>query len=140
MQLYDLRREAVMREARAWFISFFPESADDIVRTMIDPETSPKYRMVITYWEMAAGFVNRGAIDEEMFLDASGEALVLFAKVHPYLRELREQLQSLAYLKHLEALVDRLPDGVAILEGHRQRVRRWMDARSEAAAARESAA
>jgi hypothetical protein len=67
MQLYDLRREEKMREARNWFISFFPESVEDIMKAMIDEATSGKYRMVTTYWDMAASFVIRGAIDEEMF-------------------------------------------------------------------------
>lgn len=60
MQLYDLRREEKMREARDWFISFFPESVDDIMKVMVDEATSSKYRMVTTYWDMAAGFVVRG--------------------------------------------------------------------------------
>ncbi len=83
MKLYDLRREATMRDARNWFISFFPESVDDVMRTMIDPSTSAYYRMVTTYWDMAAGFVNRGAIDEEMFLAGNSECWVIFGKVHP---------------------------------------------------------
>ena len=87
MQLYDLRREAMMREARNWFISFFPESVDDVMRTLIDPTTSGYYRMVTTYWDMAASFVLRGAIDEAMFLDSAGEAWVVFAKIQPYLEE-----------------------------------------------------
>ena len=48
MKLYELRREEKMREARNWFISFFPESPEDILKTMIDPETSANYRMVST--------------------------------------------------------------------------------------------
>ena len=32
LKLYDLRREPVMREARAFFVQFSPESLDDIVK------------------------------------------------------------------------------------------------------------
>ncbi len=46
LKLYDLRREATMREARNWMISFFPESAADIMQAMIKAETSAFYRMV----------------------------------------------------------------------------------------------
>src|ERR1051325_717463 len=99
MQLYDLRREEKMREARNWFISFFPESVEDIMGTMIDEATSGKYRMVTTYWDMAAGFVNRGAIDEDMFLDSAGEAWVIFSKVHPYIDGVREILGVPHYLR-----------------------------------------
>ena len=90
MKLYDLRREPTMRVAREWFATFVPESIDDIVQAVIDENTSPYYRMVLGYWEMAAGFVIHGAIDEEMFNDANGEHITVFCKIEPYLNELRE--------------------------------------------------
>ena len=49
LKLYDLRREATMREARNWMISFFPESAADVMQAVMNPETSAYYRMVVTY-------------------------------------------------------------------------------------------
>ncbi|MDQ3710804.1 MAG: hypothetical protein M3388_01085, partial [Acidobacteriota bacterium] len=58
LKLYDLRREATMREARNWMISFFPEGAADVIQAMLNPETSAYYRMVTSYWDMAASFVN----------------------------------------------------------------------------------
>ena len=131
MKLYDLRREATMREARNWVISFFPESVEDIMRAMIDPQTSGYYRMVTTYWDMAAGFVNRGAIDEDMFLDSNGECWIVFAKVQPYLEGVRHQLASPNYLRHLETLLMKQPDAAEILETRRETMRRWMAARAE---------
>src|ERR1041385_9005282 len=105
MKLDELRREPTMREARSWFISFFPETAEDIMRTMIDPKTSAHYRMVTTYWDMGAGFVNRGAIDEAMFLDSGNECWVIFAKIQPYLEKTRELLGDTGYLRNLESLL-----------------------------------
>jgi hypothetical protein len=131
MRLYDLRREATMREARSWFISFFPESAEEVMRTMVDPTTSAHYRMVTTYWDMAACFINHGAIDEDMFTEITGEHIVVFAKVQPYLAELRKILQSETYLKNLETLIMKQPDAEAMLEGRRQMMKRWMNARAE---------
>jgi hypothetical protein len=131
MKLYDLRREATMREARNWFISFFPESAEDIRRTMIDPQTSAYYRMVTTYWDMAAGFVNRGAIDEGMFLDSNSECWVVFSKVQPHLENLRELLGDVTYLKNLEGLLMRQRDAMETCEYRRELMKRWMTARSE---------
>jgi hypothetical protein len=139
MRLYDLRREATMREARNWFISFFPESVEDIMRTMIDPATSAYYRMVTTYWDMAAGFVNHGAIDEEMFLDSNGEAWVVFAKVQPYLKEAREMLENPGYLHNLEKLLMKQPDAIQKCESRRETMKRWMAARSEMMAKRAEA-
>ena len=92
LKLYDLRREEKMREARAWIIPFFPESAAEIMQAMVNAETSAKFRMVTTYWDMAASFVNHGAIDEEMFTEITGEHIVVFSKIEPFLEELRENL------------------------------------------------
>ena len=101
LKLYDLRREAVMREARNWFFTFSPESIEDIQRAGMG-EHSAYYRMVTTYWDMAAGFVNHGAIDEVMFLDANGECWVIFAKIQPFLDGVRKVLENPNYLKNLE--------------------------------------
>ena len=131
MRLYELRREEKMREARAWFISFFPESSDDILRTMIEEATSAKYRMVTTYWDMAAGFVIRGAIDEEMFFDSGGEAWVVFSKIQPFVAGIREMLGNENYLRHLETLLMGRPNAMETLAGRREQMKRWMQARAE---------
>jgi len=131
LKLYELRREATMREARNWIISFFPESAAEIRQAMISQETSAYYRMVTTYWDMAATLVNHGAIDEEMFADAHGEHIVVFSKIEPHLAELREMTGSPNYLKNLEKLIMKMPDAKEMLAGRREMIKRWMDARKE---------
>lgn len=133
LKLYDLRREDKMREARTWIIGFFPESAADIVQAMVKPETSAYYRMVTTYWDMAASFVNHGAIDEEMFADAHGEHIVVFAKIEPFLAELREMMGNPNVLKNLENLIMRQPDANERLAASRELMKRWAKLRSEAA-------
>ena len=133
LKLYETRREPVMREARNWVIGFFPESAEEIIKAMIDAETSAKYRMVTTYWDMAAGFVNHGAIDEEMFNDANGEHIVVFSKIQPFLNELRQTLDNPNMLANLEKLIMRMPDAEAMLTKRREMMKRWMQARAEMA-------
>jgi hypothetical protein len=132
MRLYDLRREATMREARNWYVgSFFPESAQDIINTLVAAETSAYYRMVTSYWDMAASFVNRGAIDEDMFHDSAGEALIVFAKVEPYIAEVRSIIGSPRMLANLEELVMRIPDAGEMLAHRREMIKRMMTARAE---------
>ncbi len=131
LKLYDLRREAKMRKARTWMITFFPESTQDIMQAMISAETSAYYRMVVTYWDMAASFVNHGAIDEEMFTDAHGEHFVVFSKIEPFLSELRETMGNPNVLKNLEKLVMRQPDAKEKLAFARESMKRWMQMRSE---------
>jgi hypothetical protein len=133
MKLYDLRREEKMREARGWITSFFPESAADIMRAMVAAETSGKFRMVTSYWDMAAGFVNHGAIDEEMFFESNGECVIVFSKVEPFLEELRQIMGSPNYLKNLETLVMKLPDAKEVLASRREMMKRWMQMRAEMA-------
>ncbi len=134
LRLYELRREPVMRDARNWMIGFFPESAQDIMNILLG-EKSAYYRMVTSYWDMAASFVNNGAIDEQMFNDANGEHLVVFSKIHPYLGELREITGNPNYLAQLETLIMRMPDAATRLETVRERMKRYMEARAAQAKA-----
>ena len=122
-----------MREARNWFARFFPESSDDVTTAMLHPDSSAFYRMVVTYWDMAASFVNRGAIDEDMFFDSANEAFVVFSKVQPYVAGLRELMGNPNYLKHLDDLIMRQPKALEMLEQRRELMKRWMQARAEMA-------
>jgi len=131
--LYELRREATMREARNWVISFFPESAEEIMQTMIDAKHSAYFRMVTSYWDMAASLVNHGAIDEEMFADAHGEHIMVFSKIEPFLAEIRETMSSPNYLKNLETLIMKMPDAKEMLGKRREMMKHWMNVRKEMA-------
>lgn len=133
LKLYDLRREAKMREARNWMIGFFPESAADIMGAMINPETSASYRMVTSYWDMAASLVNHGAIDEAMFADAHGEHVIVFSKIEPFLSELREMTGSPKMFSNLETLIMKTPDAKEMLAGRREMMKRMVEARREMA-------
>ena len=132
LKLYELRRDPTMREARSWMISFFPESAQEIIQSLISAETSAYYRMVTSYWDMAASFVLHGAIDEKMFGDANAEHFVVFSKIAPFLPELREMMGNPSILKNLEALIMREPDAEERLTKTRETMKRWMQARAEA--------
>jgi hypothetical protein len=122
LKLYDLRREPVMREARNWFFSFNPTSATEYLETMFG-EHSGHVRMVVSYWDMAASLVNNGAIDEQLFNDANGEHLFVFAKIEPVLEELRQVTQQPDMLRHFETLVRRMPNSEERLNGIRERIK-----------------
>lgn len=134
LKLYDLRREAKMREARNWMLSFFPESAGDVMQAIMNPDTSAFYRMVISYWDMAASLVNHDAIDREMFNDAGGEHFVVFAKIEPFLPELKEIMGNPNFLKNLETLIMSEPSAKERLAKSREMMQRVRDARQAAAA------
>ncbi len=122
LRLYEIRREPVMREARNWFFTFNPTSAAEYMEAIMG-EHSGHLRMVITYWDMAASLVNNGAIDEQMFNDANGEHLFIFAKIEPILEELRQQWNQPEMLKHFETLVRRIPNNKEKLAAMRERIK-----------------
>lgn len=122
LKLYDLRRESTMRQARNWFVTFNPDSADDIAKTLRS-EHSASFRMVTSFWDMAASFVNNSAIDEKMFNDANAEHVVVFAKMEPFLAEYRTLMNSPMYLANLEQLCLRLPNAKERLAATRERFR-----------------
>ena len=134
LKLYDLRREEVMRKARNWMFGFNPTSVEDIEKTMMDPEVGAYLRMVLSYWEMACAFVNHGALDAEMFYDTSGEHIGVFAKIEPFIGELRTKWQQPEAFKHLEKAIYDLPNGKEQLEKTRQ----WMKAIQEQMAGQQS--
>ena len=133
LKLYELRREEVMRKARDWFLmQFNPGSIEDFTAVMMS-DKGAYFRMVTSYWDMAASFVNHGAIDEQMFTDANGEHMVVFAKVEPFLAEMRTMSGSPQYLQNLEKLVMRKPDARESLTALRERMKQWAAMRTEAA-------
>ena len=134
LKLYDLRREPVMREARNWFFTFNPTSVAEYMEAMMGPN-SGYLRMVISYWDMAASLVNNGAIDEQMFNDANGEHLFVFAKIEPILAEMRQTWNAPDMLKHYETLVRRVPDNEKKLAEIRERIKMIQGIMAERAAA-----
>ena len=111
LKLYDLRREETMRKARNWMFGFNPTSAEDIGKTMMDPEVGAYLRMVLSYWDMAAALVNRGAIDAEMFNDTSGEHIGVYAKIEPFIADLRKEWEMPDAFEHLEKVIMDREDG-----------------------------
>ena len=109
LKLYDLRREKTMREARNWFFTFNPKGKEDFI-DVLTSDKSGLYRMVISYWDMACSLVNNGAIDAQMFNDANGEHIFVYAKLEPFLPALREEMGNPNFLAHLEKVVKECPD------------------------------
>jgi hypothetical protein len=110
MKLYDLRREAEMRKARNWWVTgFWPESADDFMKIAgaMGSQENNWMRQVSGYWSMAASFVVQGALSEELFIQpsVSGEMVLIFAKVQPFLKELREKMGDPQMFGNIEKVI-----------------------------------
>ena len=100
LKLYELRREDTMREARNFMFTFHPTSAQEYMAGVMGPN-GPFIRMTTSYWEMACSFVVSGAIDATIFNDSNGEHVITFAKVEPFLADLRGMMGP-TMLKNLE--------------------------------------
>jgi hypothetical protein len=118
LQLYEMRREPRMREARDWYFSRFrPASLEDVGKQapMGSPENA-SMRMVISYWEMVASIVNRGLIDEEFFFENSGEQWFVFERIKPFVPAMRERSKN--------------PHHYGNLEKHASRFEAWREKRA----------
>jgi len=131
LQLFDLRREAVLRQARSWFLmEFNPESFAEFVQ-LVSGERNAWFRMVIGYWDMAASLVTSGAIDGDAFRAAHGEIIATFSKIQPFLSELRSASKESDFCRHMEAVVMAASDAEAILARRRDAIRSAAKARAE---------
>jgi len=133
LKLYELRREETMRKARDFMLGFDPKSFADIQAIVMGPD-SGYFRMVTTYWEMAASFVTSGAVDATTFHESQGEHILVLAKVQPFLSELRAMFGNPNYLKNLEKVCAEAPGGLERVAEVRERIRAMLAARAAVAA------
>jgi hypothetical protein len=126
LRLYELRREEKLRAARDWFGgTFFPASVEDVKAIWFD-FTSPNnayYRMVTSYWDMAASFVARGALDGRLFVESGTEMVLVWAKLEDFITELRQESGLSDYLSNIEKVVSEVPLAQARLKWLRERIR-----------------
>jgi hypothetical protein len=136
LKLYDLRREETLRVARDWYFrEFNPQSMPEFTEAIMGPHTG-HLRMVVTYWDMAAALVNNGAIGLELFNQANGEHLGVYAKIEPLLAEIRGAFGP-RFAVNLEKLIDATPNGRQMVGELRERmkaIRAQLVARQAAAA------
>ena len=92
LRVYEMRRETVMRASRdAINGKFWPASYDEVKAVAGgNHELNAAYRQLSTYWEMVYGLVRHGIVNTEFFLETNGEGIFLYAKVEPYLEQLRK--------------------------------------------------
>ena len=110
IQLYDLRREPVMRAARKFVVSeFWPQNYDELKAVVTGYGTEPNafFRQVMTYWNMVAAMVLRGAVNEELFFETNTEPYFLWAKFGEYIPQARKDQIDPEFLLHLEKLTSK---------------------------------
>jgi hypothetical protein len=118
LELYDLRREPRMRQARDWyFMNFTPASAEEMMQKFPPgSEESAFMRMVASYWDMVAAIANRGLVDEDLFFETTGEQWGVWERLKPIVGSWRAMFKN--------------PGAFANLEEHVRRFEAWREKRA----------
>jgi len=104
LRIYDMRREARLREAREWFYkNYYVETLDDWMRIGAPGTPTGAFSMmVLTYWDQACAMLNYGLLHEDLFFETSGEFFGVYERVKPVLAQARERFSNKHFLGHLE--------------------------------------
>jgi hypothetical protein len=109
LQVYEMRREDRLRQARDWFFkNYYPESMDEAMRIApMGTEQGTFVMMVLGYWDQACALLNYGLLHEDLFFETSGEFFGVWERVKPILKEGREMWKSKGFMAHLEKAATR---------------------------------
>jgi hypothetical protein len=109
LQVYDLRREARLRQARDWFFkNYMVKSFDEAMRIAAPGTEAGAFAgMVLSYWEQACALLNYGLLHEELFFETSGEFFGVWERVAPIVPQARERFADTHFLAHLEKVAKR---------------------------------
>jgi hypothetical protein len=109
LKLYEMRREERLRAARAWFVTNFKVQSLAEVMEKFPPgsDNNAYFRMVTSYWEMAASFVVRGVLHEELFFENNTEMLLVWERAKVFVGEFRAARKNPLYLRNLEKAAER---------------------------------
>jgi len=130
IQVYDLRREVVLRQSRQAILrEFWPKSWDDVQTVLkLEHPLNVAYRQAGTYWEMVYSFARHGIVHPGFWLENNGEGLFLYAKLEPFLGKIREAGQPTAF-RNAEWVAKECPEGQPVYERIKARVAQLAAAR-----------
>ena len=108
LRLYELRREAKLREAREWFFkSFHVKTLDDLNELCpLGSETNAFFRMVVSYWEMVGSFITNGVLQRELFFESGRELLFVWVRIRDVLPAVREAQKDPKAFGNLETVAN----------------------------------
>jgi hypothetical protein len=109
LQVYDLRREARLRQARDWFQQKYNAETFDEAMKLMQPgsESSTYTGMVIGYWEQACALLNYGLLHEGLFFETSGEFFDVWERLKKVVPQFREKFGDKHMLSNLEKAAER---------------------------------
>ncbi|MGD1059700.1 MAG: hypothetical protein ABR992_20095 [Solirubrobacteraceae bacterium] len=135
LKLYDLRREAVMRQARDFVAQFSPASFEELMAVVgaFGTKENAYVRQVLGYWEMVASLIVHGTLNAALAQDTLGEMNFVYAKVQPFLKQMREKMVAPEFMQNLEKVVEGTPEGRERLKRVQARMAEFAKMRAAAA-------
>ena len=118
MRLYELRREETLRKARHFMVfAFNPKTLEELWAVSRDMTAADNalWRQTLSYWEMAASLVLRGAVDPDLFLDSNGEGVRVYAKFHHFHAETEKESGNI-FMKNTAELIEKHPAARALYD------------------------
>ncbi len=118
LKLYEMRREESLRKARRFMVfDFNPKNLEELraVSRDVKSANNPHWRQVLSYWEMAASLVLRGALDPDLFLDSNGEGVLIYAKFHHF-HAVTEKESGNPFMRNTAALIAKYPAAATLHE------------------------
>ena len=81
-----------MRQARAWFVSSFYAATLEEFQALcpLGSDSNTNYRIVASYWDMAASFVNNGILHRDLFFESNRELLLVWERLRDILPAIRK--------------------------------------------------
>ncbi|MFB3915826.1 MAG: hypothetical protein ACE14M_03800 [Terriglobales bacterium] len=109
LQIYDLRREARLRQARDWFFkNYFVDNFEESMRVAAPGTEGGTFTMmVLSYWDQACALLNYGLLHEDLFFETNGEFFGVWERVKPIVPQARERFANKQFLAHLEKAAQR---------------------------------
>ena len=124
LRVYDLRREPTMRDSRrAVNRDFWPATYEEFkaVASTPDHQLNAPYRQISTYWEMVYSFAHYDIVNPEFWIQSNGEGLYLYARVEPYLAQIRRDFLPASFV-HAEWMATSVEACAERLQFFRKRV------------------
>jgi len=104
LKLFDLRREARLRQARDWFAkNYIVNNLDEAMQIApMGSEAGTSYMMVVSYWDQVCAYLNHGLLHEELFFETNGEFFFVWERVKPTVQQGRQRFSNPLFLANIE--------------------------------------
>jgi hypothetical protein len=118
LQIFEMRREAKLREARDWFFkSYHIQGFEDAFKKFGPGSKEGTYSMMVAgYWEQACALLNYGLLHEELFFSTGPEFYGVWERMRPMVDGARKMFVNKDFLGNLEKAA--------------KRYEQWMEARN----------